>query len=294
MSFQCLPPEVTSAQMYTGAGSGPMLSAAAGWAGLGSELGSAAESFSSLTSALTGGGWQGAASQAMSNVASQYVQWLSGAAAHAGTAAAQANAVAGIFEAAKAAVAHPLAVAANRVQMVNLVRSNLFGFNAPAIAATEGAYEGMWAQNVASLAGYHGAASAVAAQLTPLQQALQPLGATPTHAAQAATPAASVSLIQELESLAASNQANIFALQATNKAELALISGNVQAFYSAALSMGVSDIRTSARELAGGTVYGIGAISGLIGLNVGTVIELPSEDIASFGLDWTIGDITLF
>ena len=42
MSFAVLPPEVTSAQMYSGAGSGPMLAAAASWSGLGSELGSAA------------------------------------------------------------------------------------------------------------------------------------------------------------------------------------------------------------------------------------------------------------
>lgn len=52
MSFAVLPPEVTSTQMYSGAGSGPMLSAAASWSGLGSELGSAANSFSSVTSDL--------------------------------------------------------------------------------------------------------------------------------------------------------------------------------------------------------------------------------------------------
>jgi PPE-repeat protein len=40
--------------------------------------------------------------------------------------------------------------------LVQLVKSNLFGFNCPAIAATEGAYEAMWAKNVAALAGYRG------------------------------------------------------------------------------------------------------------------------------------------
>ncbi len=277
--------------MYTGAGSGPLLSAAASWAGLGSELGSAAESFSSLTSALTGGAWQGAAAQAMSNVASQYVQWLGDAAAHAGSAAAHANATARIFEAAKAAVTHPLAVAANRVQLVNLVRSNLFGFNAPAIAATEGAYEAMWAQNVGALAGYHGAASAVAAQLTPWAQALQPLGAS---AAQAATPAAGIPLIQELQSLAAFNQATIAALQANNNSQLAMISSEVGTFINAPSSLSLSDISASARELAGGAVYGIGAVTGLVGQNVGTLIELSGEDIAAFGVDWAFGPITLF
>ncbi len=177
MSFAVLPPEVTSAQMYSGAGSGPMLAAAASWSGLGSELGSAASSFASVISDLVSGAWQGAASAAMAGVAAQYGQWLSTAAAHAVGAAGHANTIAAIFEAAKVAVANPAAVAVNRRQLVALVRSNLFGFNAPAIAATEGAYESMWAQNVAALSGYHGAASAVATQLQSGAQALQALPA---------------------------------------------------------------------------------------------------------------------
>ncbi|WP_191964694.1 PPE domain-containing protein, partial [Mycobacterium tuberculosis] len=40
-----------------------------------------------------------------------------------------------------AATVDPLLVAANRHQLVSLVLSNLFGQNAPAIAATEAAYE---------------------------------------------------------------------------------------------------------------------------------------------------------
>ena len=184
MSFAVLPPEVTSAQMYTGAGSGPMLAAAASWAGLGDELGSAADSFSSVTSGLADGPWQGPASAAMAAVATQYAQWLNASAAQAAGAAAQANATAEIFEAAKAAITHPAAVTGNRLQLLSLVRSNLFGFNAPAIAATEGAYEEMWAQNVAALSGYHGAASAVVAQLAPWQQ-LPSAQATPAVALSA-------------------------------------------------------------------------------------------------------------
>jgi PPE-repeat protein len=178
MNFAVLPPEVTSAQMYTGAGSGPMAAAAASWAGLGDELGSAADSFSSVTSGLAGGPWQGPAAAAMAAVATQYAQWLNASAAQAAGVASHANATAAIFEAAKAAIAHPAAVSANRMQLLSLVRSNLFGFNAPAIAAAEVAYESMWAQNVAALSGYHGAASAVAAQLAPWQQ-LPPAQAAP-------------------------------------------------------------------------------------------------------------------
>lgn len=46
MSFLVLPPEVNSALMFAGAGSGPTLAAAAAWDGLAAELGQAANSFS--------------------------------------------------------------------------------------------------------------------------------------------------------------------------------------------------------------------------------------------------------
>ncbi len=99
MSFLTAAPEITSLLIYWGAGSGPMLSAAAAWDGLAAELGSAAESFASVISNLAGGAWQGPASQA---------------ATQATGAAAQAKAVASAFESALAATVHPAMVSANR------------------------------------------------------------------------------------------------------------------------------------------------------------------------------------
>jgi PPE-repeat protein len=169
MNFSVLAPEINSARMFSGAGSAPMLNAAAAWDGLASELGSAASSFSSVTSGLTAQAWQGPASAAMTAAAAPYANWLNAAATQATGAAGQARAVAGAFEAARAATVHPLLVAANRNGLVQLVMSNIFGQNAPAIAAAEAEYEQMWAQDVAALAGYHAGASAAAAQLAPLQ-----------------------------------------------------------------------------------------------------------------------------
>jgi PPE-repeat protein len=286
MNFCVLPPEVTSAQMYTGAGSGPMLAAAASWDGLGSELGAAAESFSSVTSGLTGGAWQGAASQAMSNVAAQYAQWLSTASADAGGAAAQAKAIAGIFDAAKAAITHPLAVAANRVQLVNLVRSNLFGFNAPAIAATEGQYEAMWAQNVATLAGYHGAASTVAAQLTPWAQALQPLGS----AAPAASPAASVTVTQVLQAIGATNQTLVAQLRHQTQTGIFVINSELSSGFNAAgAALGSGNIGMAAGEVVGTAAVGVGSLTEVFGEDVGTLIELPGTDLALLGEGLQVG-----
>ena len=172
MNFSVLPPEVNSARMYVGAGSGPMLAAAAAWDGLADELGSAATSFGSVTSGLAGESWQGAASTAMTSVAARYVGFLSTAATQAGAAATQAKAAASAFEAARGATVHPALVSANRTNLVSLVISNLFGQNAPAIAAAEAEYEQMWARDVEAMAGYHAGASAAASQLGPGLQAL--------------------------------------------------------------------------------------------------------------------------
>ena len=169
MNYSVLPPEINSAQMLSGAGSAPLLAAAAGWTDLSAELDAAAGSFASAISDLATAGWQGTAAQAMVAAAVPYNSWLSTAAAHAAGAAAQARAVADTFEAARAAIVQPAAVAANRSDLVSLVMSNLFGQNAPAIAATEGQYEQMWAQDVATMFAYHGGASAAAEQIPELE-----------------------------------------------------------------------------------------------------------------------------
>ncbi|REX89939.1 PPE family protein, partial [Mycobacterium tuberculosis] len=175
MNYAVLPPELNSLRMFTGAGSAPMLAAAVAWDGLAAELGSAASSFGSVTSDLASQAWQGPAAAAMAAAAAPYAGWLSAAAARAAGAAAQAKAVASAFEAARAATVHPLLVAANRNAFAQLVMSNWFGLNAPLIAAVEGAYEQMWAADVAAMVGYHSGASAAAEQLVPFQQALQQL-----------------------------------------------------------------------------------------------------------------------
>ncbi len=79
-NFAVLPPEINSLRMYLGAGSAPMLQAAAAWDGLAAELGSAASSFSSVTSGLTGQAWQGPAAAAMTAAAAPYAGFLSAAA----------------------------------------------------------------------------------------------------------------------------------------------------------------------------------------------------------------------
>jgi PPE family/PE-PPE domain len=167
MDFLVLRPEVNSLRMFSGTGSGPMLAAATAWEGLAAELESAATSFGSVVSGMISGPWQGPSAAAMQAAAAPYVAWLSAATSRAELSATQIRAAAGAFEAAFAATVHPAAVAANRVQLVSLVRSNLLGLNAPGIAAIEADYEQMWAQDVAAMVDYHGAASAAVGELMP-------------------------------------------------------------------------------------------------------------------------------
>lgn len=165
VDFAMLAPEINSARMYAGPGSGPMLAAASAWNALAAELRSAALSYTSALSALTGEEWHGPASAAMVSAATPYVAWMSGTATQAEQAAAQAEAAAAAYEAAFAATVPPPVIAANRAQLAGLIATNVLGQNTPAIAANEAQYGDMWAQDAATMYGYAGSC-AVATRLT--------------------------------------------------------------------------------------------------------------------------------
>ena len=163
-SFPWMPPEINSALIYAGAGSGPLHVAAAAWDGLASDLSSAATSFQSVVSGLLGGTWSGPASLEMAATATPYIQWLSSAAGQAEAAAAQARVAASAFESALSSTIPTAAVTTNRTQLLSLIATNIFGQNTPAIAMSEFEYMDMWAADVAAMFGYHtGALSAASA-----------------------------------------------------------------------------------------------------------------------------------
>ncbi|WP_414687757.1 PPE family protein, partial [Mycobacterium sp.] len=151
--------------MYAGPGPGSMLAASAAWDGLAAELRSAAASYGTVVSGLTGGPWLGSAATSMAASAAPYVAWLDSTAALAEEAASQLKAAVSAYEAAFAATVPPPLIAANRMQLQALVATNFFGQNSPAIAATEAHYGEMWAQDAAAMYGYAGA-SATATKVT--------------------------------------------------------------------------------------------------------------------------------
>jgi PPE-repeat protein len=166
MDFALLPPEVNSARMYAGPGSGPMTAAAAAWDALAAELQSTASSYQSAIAGLIAGSWLGPSAATMAAAAAPYVAWMRATAAQAEQTANQATAAAAAYDAAFAETVPPPVVAANRSLLAALVATNLFGQNTPSIAVTETQYAEIWAQDAAAMYSYAGA-SASATSLTP-------------------------------------------------------------------------------------------------------------------------------
>ncbi|MEM6107163.1 PPE family protein [Mycobacterium sp. 050272] len=172
LNFAFLPPEINSALMYGGAGSGPLLAAAAAWDGLAADMWASASSFDSVVSGLASNGqWTGPSSESMTQAAAPYLQWLHTAAAHASMSAVQARVAATSYESAFAATVPPAAIAANRIQLMVLIATNILGQNTAAIAATEFEYMEMWLQDVMAMFGYHAGAQSVMAALPSITSA---------------------------------------------------------------------------------------------------------------------------
>lgn len=199
MDFGALPPEVNSGRMYSGAGPGPMLAAAAAWEGLAAELHSAAASYGVVLSDLSGG-WHGPSSESMSAATVPYAEWISVTARQAEQAATQATAAAAAYESAFAAHVPPPVIAANRSLLLMLIATNLLGQNTPGIAATEAHYAEMWAQDAGAMYGYAGSAVR-AVQLVPFVQpptTADPASSQPLGAAAQSVTSTSANISQQL------------------------------------------------------------------------------------------------
>jgi PPE-repeat protein len=187
MDFAFLPPELNSARMYSGPGSGALLAAAGSWDSLCAEVDTTAQVCESVLRGLTRWPWRGPAAEAMAATAAPYIGWLRTTAELAMQTAMHARAAAAAFQLAHAMTVPPTAVAANRVQLAALIATNFFGQNTAAIAAAEAQYAEFWAQDTAAMYGY-AASSAAATQLAPFSspsQTTSPGGETAQHTAVA-------------------------------------------------------------------------------------------------------------
>ncbi len=191
------PPEITSALIHSGPGPGSLLAAAEVWRQLAIELQQTAADYAGVVASIP---WQGPSAAAMTLSTIPYVTWMHTTAGQAAQMSAAATAMAGSFAATQAAVVHPSVVAANRTMLANLIATNFFGINFPAIAATEAQYMQMWAGNTTAMLGY----DAARLQTMALQQFTSPpattsaAGVAPVPAAVAAAPAIDIPILDSI------------------------------------------------------------------------------------------------
>src|ERR1700746_3847921 len=81
MSFSLFPPEINSALMFSGAGSGPLLEASTAWSGLAADLEATATQYQTLITNLVTGSWLGPSSAQMASATAPYIAWPQGTAA---------------------------------------------------------------------------------------------------------------------------------------------------------------------------------------------------------------------
>ncbi len=210
MDFGALPPEVNSARMYSGPGSGPLLAAAANWAAMAAELDYTATSYAAVIAELAEASWQGPSATSMVAAVLPYAAWMKATAVSAEETALKASSAAASYEAAFAATVPPPVIAANRAVLATLVATNFLGQNAPAIAATEAQYGEMWAQDAAAMYAYSGS-SAVAAQLNPFSTPPET-----TNAGAQAGQSAATSLAQSAAASSAESTLSDFLAQIPN------------------------------------------------------------------------------
>src|SRR6201996_1671562 len=192
MEFTTLPPEVISALIHSGPGAESLATAAAAWQQLSANLEDAADNYAASLASMDQS-WYGPSSAAMFQSVTPYVTWLRTTAQQAQQTAAAAPSAAAAFSAVQASVVPTASVVANRTRLAQLLATNMFGRNLPAIAQTESEYQTMWANNAAAMTRYQAASS----QASTLPQLTSPTSTTNPSAlrtqASSASPAATTS-----------------------------------------------------------------------------------------------------
>src|ERR1700689_3323820 len=179
MEFTTLPPEVISALIHSGPGAESLANAAAAWQQLSANLEDAADNYAASLSSMDES-WYGPSSAAMFQSVTPYMTWLRTTAQQAQQTAAAAQSAAAAFNSVQASVVPTATVAANRMRLAQLLATNVFGRNLPAIAQTESAYQTMWANNAEAMTRYQAASS----QASTLPQLTSPTSTTNPSALQ--------------------------------------------------------------------------------------------------------------
>jgi PPE-repeat protein len=298
MEFTALPPEVTSALIHAGPGAESLIEASSAWQRLGTSLEESAGINATALSTLSGA-WQGPSALAMTQAVEPYLTWLRTTAQQCQQAASSALAAAAAFNSVRAAVVPVATVTANRTRLAQLLATNRFGINLPAIAQTEDEYQGMWANNSAAMSRYQ-QASAQAATLSRFSSPPQIANAAGA-AAQASTVTSTTSATTGAGTTAQSILSNLLAFDPQ-----AGVIGEINTYINQFISSGfpinllsylaqntsAQALQSVGSDIGTGLSEGQSALGGLPGIGAFGAAGLSAEPTAAIGVGVSMGKLT--